>query len=229
MNRLDVINIINPSWHTQIVEFLSEHPEFNMLIPIVALDEYPVGFNKNPHENDGEAPINIFETIIYGVSHAGLSTEDGQQHYVEVLKFFRANYDNIELLDCIEESMFSFLGPPKKLTAYRQLVNDLLKCKIMIHKMTIEDLHIAEFNRGIGDSTIDLVHLLHSNVDDDRVIPYTDEYFIKGMEKLFGLSDTTEPMLKEITQTWKNKKVGVMFIIQYAYYADCINNNLDNL
>ena len=65
MNRLHIINFINPSWYRQINEFLAEHPSFNKLIPIVALDEYPTGFNKNPHETDEDAPRNIFETIIY--------------------------------------------------------------------------------------------------------------------------------------------------------------------
>ena len=50
MNRLNIINFINPSWFKQITEFLTEHPKFGKLIPIVALDEYPNGFNKNPHE-----------------------------------------------------------------------------------------------------------------------------------------------------------------------------------
>ena len=64
MNRLHIINFINPSWYKQITEFLEEQPDFNKLIPIVALDEYPTGFNKNPHETDEDAPRNIFETIM---------------------------------------------------------------------------------------------------------------------------------------------------------------------
>ena len=36
MNRLSIINFINPSWYTQISEFLIEHPSFSKLIPIVA-------------------------------------------------------------------------------------------------------------------------------------------------------------------------------------------------
>jgi hypothetical protein len=224
MNRLTVIHLINPSWHSQIIGFLDEHPEFSKLIPIVALDEYPAGFNKNPHETDEDAPINIFETIIYGVSHAGLSPEDGQEHYIEVLKFFRLNYDRLSSMQCIdEETAFPFSGLPKKLIAYRELVNKLIEYGIMIHEMKIEDLHIAVLNQGIGDSTIDLVYLLHSNIDDDRSIPYTDDKFIEGMKNFFGLTDASEPKLKEITKTWKNKKVGVMFIIQFAYYADCLH------
>ena len=43
------------------------------------------------------------------------------------------------------------------------------------------------------------------------------------MKNFFELTDASEPKLKEITKTWKNKKVGVMFIIQFAYYADCLH------
>ena len=63
MNRLHIISFINSSWYTQISEFLQEHPAFNKLIPIVALDEYPNGFNKNPHEDEKDVPRNIFEII----------------------------------------------------------------------------------------------------------------------------------------------------------------------
>ena len=41
MNRLTMIKFINNSWHTQVTEFLDQHPDFKKLIPIVALDEYP--------------------------------------------------------------------------------------------------------------------------------------------------------------------------------------------
>ena len=81
MNRLHIINFINPSWYRQINEFLEEHPSFNKLIPIVALDEYPNGFNKNPHEDDKDAPRNIFETILYGLAFAGADIDYGKETY----------------------------------------------------------------------------------------------------------------------------------------------------
>jgi hypothetical protein len=78
MNRLQIINLINSSWYRQITEFLEEQPAFDKLIPIVALDEYPNGFNKNPHEQDDDAPRNIFETILYGLALAGADVEYGK-------------------------------------------------------------------------------------------------------------------------------------------------------
>jgi hypothetical protein len=216
MNRLNIISLINPCWHTQINDFLVEHPEFIRLLPIVALDEFPCGFNKNPHETDIEAPANIFETVIYGVSHAGLSSEDGNAHYIEIISFFRD--------DCIftTNMEFPFLEPNKKINTYREFINKLLENNISINDMMFTDLHIAESINGIGDSTIDLVNLLYANIGDECVIPYTDSYFIKGMEMFFEMVEITYDKLKEITTTWKNKKVGVMFIIQYAYFSNFV-------
>jgi hypothetical protein len=225
MNRLNIINFINPSWHSQIIEFLVDRPEFTKLLPIVALDEYPTGFNKNPHETDENAPINIFETIIYGISHAGLSVEDGNQHYKDVLHFFRSEYVYNKDNPFPDDIPFSFSAPIKKLETYTDLVRTLFDQHIFNpHNMTFKDLKIAESIGGIGDSTIDLVNLLHCNIDDACVIP-SDPHFIAGINKFFGLAltDITEPKMKEITGAWKNKKVGVMFIIQYAYYSEfCI-------
>ena len=82
MNRLTMIKFINNSWHTQVTEFLDQHPDFKKLIPIVALDEYPTGFNKNPHEVDEDAPRNIFETIIHGL---------GVMHYLLFLMCIETN------------------------------------------------------------------------------------------------------------------------------------------
>jgi hypothetical protein len=216
MNRLNVIYLINPSWNQQIREFLTEHPDFNKLIPIVALDEYPCGFNKNPHESDDDAPRNIFETVLYGISHSSLSVEDGKKHYLEVIAFFRET-------NVIQKDMeFPFDTTSKKLNTYREFVNKLLENNIVINEMKYSDIHLAEEISGIGDSTIDLVHLLYANTDDECVIPYTEPHFIKGMEMFFEITDITYEQMKEITSTWKNKKVGLMFIIQYAYYSNFI-------
>ena len=89
MNRLHIINFINASWYNQITDFLDEHPSFKKLIPIVALDEYPNGFNKNPYEDDKDAPRNIFETILYGLALAGADVDYGKAQYVMILNYFR--------------------------------------------------------------------------------------------------------------------------------------------
>ena len=38
----------------------------------------------------------------------------------------------------------------------------------------------------------------------------------------YELEDTDKATLKEKTDTWKNKKVGLMFIIQNAHYSEFV-------
>ena len=89
MNRLTIINFINPNWFKQITEFLCEHPKYVKLIPIVALDEYPNGFDKNPHESDENVPLNIFETLIYGLAYANVDIDYGKIQYLLLIKHLR--------------------------------------------------------------------------------------------------------------------------------------------
>ena len=64
---------------------------------------------------------------------------------------------------------------------------------------------------------MDLVYLLYADVDDERVVPYLEEKFVEGMERLYR-KKMSQFEIKQKADTWKNKKVGVMFITQYAYY-----------
>jgi hypothetical protein len=88
--------------------------------------------------------------------------------------------------------------------------------------MKYEDLHIVENIDGMTESTTTLLHLLYDEVTSDRVIPYGDKQFNRGMSMFYELEKPTKDQLKEITATWKNKKVGLMFIIQYAHYSEYV-------
>lgn len=210
-NRLVAIKFLNRGWYEQVNEFLIEHPEFNKLIPILAIDEYPVGFNKNPGENNPHAALNIFETILFGVSISNVPQEDGKKQFVELVKYFREvpfyhkdMVPNVKLED-------------KKLRTYQNLINELIDNEINPNEMTLDDLYIPQRIIGIGDSVLDLVYLLYADVDDERVVPYLEEKFVEGMERLYK-KKLTPNEIKMKADTWKNKKVGVMFITQYAYY-----------
>lgn len=216
MNRLSIINFINPSWHKQITEFLVEHPAFNKLVPIVALDEYPNGFNKNPHETDADAPRNIFETIIYGLAHAGVDIDYGKSQYLQMTNYLRK-------YDVFTENMeFSFDVQPEKIKTYRGLINRLLELNIIVNDLKYEDLHLIEDVEGMTESTITLLHLLYDEVTTDRCLPYGDKQFNRGMSMFYNLESPTKAELKAITETWGNKKVGLMFIIQYAHYSEYV-------
>ena len=138
MNRLHIINFINPSWHRQITEFLQDHPAFNKLIPIVALDEYPTGFNKNPHETDDDAPRNIFETIIYGLAHAAVDIDYGKSQYLKIVAYLR------QVDEFTHNMEFPFEVEDVKRRTYTELINTLLDANIGITEMTYEQLHVVE-------------------------------------------------------------------------------------
>ena len=216
MNRLSIINFINPSWYTQITEFLIEHPKFAKLIPIVALDEYPNGFNKNPHETDENAPRNIFETILYGLAHANVDIEYGKSQYLMLI-------DHVRRYDVFTEDMdFPEETQPDKVRTYKELVNTLLENNIIITEMKYEQLYVVESVWGMTESTITLLHLLYDIVTTDRCLPYNDKQFKRGMSMFYELENSSKAELKAITDTWTNKKVGLMFIIQFAHYSEFV-------
>jgi uncharacterized pyridoxamine 5'-phosphate oxidase family protein len=217
MNRLNIINFINPSWHKQISEFLEEHPIFNKLLPIVALDEYPNGFNKNPHETDEDAPRNIFETIIYGVAHAGVDIEYGKKEYLQIVNYLRK-------FDTLQENMdIPFKMQSKKKRTYKDLINTLVKNNISVDELLFSHMPIIEKVWGIGESTTTLLYLLYAETDNEKVIPFSDKQFNRGMEMFYKIeAPINKRKLKEHTDTWKNKKVGLMFIVQYAHYSEYV-------
>jgi hypothetical protein len=216
MNRLSIINFINPSWYTQINEFLIEHPSFSKLIPIVALDEYPNGFNKNPHETDADAPRNIFEIVIYGLAHANVDIEYGKEQYLMLTKYLRQ-------FDTFTHNMeFPENTQADKVRTYKELINTLLDNNIEITEFKYEQTHIIENVWGMTESTITLLHLLFDVVTTDRCLPYNDKQFKRGMSMFYDLENPTKEELKAITDTWTNKKVGLMFIVQFAHYSEYI-------
>jgi hypothetical protein len=224
MNRLYIINFINPSWYNQINDFLTENPSFKKLIPIVALDEYPNGFNKNPHEDDKDAPINIFETILYGLAFAGADIEYGKTQYLLMLKYFRTNYNLVQEMELPSNTQ------PEKIPIYEALINKMIENNISIQQLvySTEHMNIIESVEGMTESTITLLHLLYNEVTSDKCLPFGDKQFKRGMTMFYELQNSSKETLKRITDTWSNKKVGLMFIVQYAHYSEFVNNNNNN-
>jgi hypothetical protein len=211
MNKLAAVKLLNRGWYEQVSEFLIEHPEFNKLIHILAIDEYPVGFNKNPGENNPYAALNIFETILFGISISNVPQEEGKKKFIELVKYFReVPFYHIDMVPNVQLE-------EKKLKTYQNFINQLIENEINPNEMTLDDLDIPQRIIGIGDSVLDLVYLLYAKTDDERVVPFLEEKFVEGMERLYK-KKMTHYEIKQKVDTWKNKKVGVMFITQYAYY-----------
>jgi len=216
MNRLHIINFINASWYNQIIDFLDEQPSFKKLIPIVALDEYPNGFNKNPYEDDKDAPRNIFETILYGLALAGADVDYGKAQYVMILNYFRQCDVFTEDMDLPDDTQ------PEKVPIYKALVNKLLETNIIVNELKYEDMKIIESVEGMTESTVTLLHLLYDEVTSDKCLPYGDKQFKRGMSMFYDIENPTKEKLKLITDTWTNKKVGLMFTVQYAHYSEFV-------
>jgi len=216
MNRLNIINFINPSWYNQITEFLEDHPTYHKLLPIVALDEYPTGFNKNPYESDEDAPRNNFEIILYGLAHAAVDVDYGKEQYLQVTHYLR------QFEEFTKDMEFPDTLQKEKVRTYREVINALLDSNIPVREMKYEDLHVIENVWGMGESTITLMHLLFDEVTSDKCLPYHDKQFNRGMRMFYELEESNEEILRKITDTWKNKKVGLMFIVQYAHYSEYV-------
>ncbi len=175
MDRMCLIASLDPEWYYQIANFVEENPEFRVLLPYASLTRYQIGFNKNPGENyNPDAPHNIFETLCYGICHAGVNYKYGMTQFKQLVGYLR----RVELTKNME---FPFKVQPKKLQVYRDLINILL-------------------DRNIEPSTLTLEFVKNTK--------------IKGIEP-------TKKQILEITQKWKNKKIGSMFIFQCFNYYNC--------
>ena len=208
--RLNLIASLDPEWYTQIVEFVQDNPEFNVLLSFTSLTRYPMGFNKNPGETyDPYAPSNIFETIIYCIAASGVKMTYGYAQYKQIITYLReSNYFE-------KDMVFPFKIQPKKVQIYKDLINILLENSIIISKMSISDLEIVKQVKGIGVTTISLCEQLFGDM---QTVPYSDRGFIKGFGKLYKIDKPTKKQMIETTNKWRNKKVGTMFIYQCYYY-----------
>ena len=108
-HRLNLIACLDPEWHFQIVQFVADNPEFNVLLPFTSLTRYSMRYNKNPGETyNPYAPCNIFETLIYCIAESGVNAKYGYAQYKQIITYLREN-------NCFEKDMvFPFKIQPKK-------------------------------------------------------------------------------------------------------------------
>ena len=105
---------------------------------------------------------------------------------------------------------------------YKELINTILDSNIAITELKYEQMHVVENVWNMTESTITLLHLLYGNLENENVLPFGDKQFKRGMQMFYELENTDKETLKKKTNTWKNKKVGLMFIIQYAHYSEFV-------
>jgi hypothetical protein len=214
MNRLVLISLINKSWFNQLVEFLKENEDFMKLLQIVAFDEFPTGYNRNPYENNPENPSTIFETLIYGISTGGFTLAQGKKEYAKILRFIK-EHDTFQ-----NNQEFPFKIPAKKLQTYHDLFAIFNAHNIPPKTMQFEHIELIKDVKGVTANNLAVLYLLYADINDERVLPYHDEQFRDGMQKYYCLPDNyTKEDLQKLTSRWNNKKVGMMFVIQYLHYS----------
>jgi hypothetical protein len=221
--RLVIIATINRSWYEQIITFVMENMAFTKLLPIVASDEFPTGFNKNPNENTPPhiATKNIFEIIINGLAYAGSEIEYGKEQFSLMLNYFREKGELREDMDLPDEVQV------EKIHVYRSLIYMMVKNNLKMDdlKYIPEHMELIEKVSGMTESTITLLHLLFGPTDSDKCIPYNYNQFKRGMCMFYGLQNPTKEELKSYVDKWSNKKVGFMFVVQYAHYSEYVEHN----
>ncbi len=220
MNRLVLISLINKSWFNQLVQFLKENEDFVRLLPIVAFDEFPTGYNRNPYENNHENPSTIFETLIYGISTGGFTMAQGKKEYAKILRYIK---ENDEFAD---DQHFPFKIPPKKLKTYHDIFKILNQHNIKPKEMQFEHIELIKDVVGVTANNLAVLYLLYADINDERVLPYHDDQFKDGMQKYYQLPDNyTKEDLQALTAKWTNKKVGMMFVIQYLHYSQHLDKD----
>ena len=152
--------------------------------------------------------------MVYGLSYANVDIDYGKIQYLLLTKYLR------QITEYTRDMEFPEDTQPEKVRTYRELVNTLLDNNIVVTEMTYEQLPVVEKVWGMTESTITLLHLLFDEVTTDRCLPYADKQFKRGMTMFYDLENPTKEELKAITDTWTNKKVGLMFIVQFAHYSD---------
>lgn len=197
-DRLTLVKLIDPLWHQQIISFIEENPEFEILIPYTSLTKYPVGFNKNAAEPfDPDAPRTIFETLIFAISAAGVKAEYGYNQYKQITSYLRT----IDILD--ENIEFPFKIQPKKINIYKNLFTTLLQNNINMNSMRLEDLEIVKQVKGIGITALSLCEQLYG---DGLIVPYSDSQWCRGFSKFYNIKKPTKKQILEISNKWTNKK-----------------------
>ena len=122
---------------------------------------------------------------------------------------------------------FPFEVQPEKFGTYQRLINRLLELKIRPTDFKYEQMHLIEDVEGMTESTVTLLHLLYDDITTEKCLPYGDKQFKRGMCMFYGLENPSKEELKAITATWRNKKVGLMFVVQYAHYSEFVDENVN--
>ena len=187
------------NYYDRVVNFVKNHPEFQMLLPIAKLTD-KIGYINS-----------ISDAIVYGIANAGVRADYGISQYFKVRTYLVET--NFRILLKEDQKI-----QPKKVEYYNNFIKFLIKNNLKASDLNMSHIDQLAELKGIGVTNIALVKELFGSKHDD-VCPYSHMFFITGMQKFYNLP--SKPSLKDmknITKNWTDTKIGSMFIIQYYNY-----------
>lgn len=217
-HRLSILKQVNPIYAEEIESFVKNNPEFLKVGHILALSEYPHGYNKNPGEKYNPlAPTTIFEHLVYYIACIGVNYDYALKQWEIILKTLRNKsvYQN-DMLDKLDLSVLQ----KKKQQIYKDLCILLRKYEIFPNNSLNyqQVINICKELKGVGQGCVNHLTLFYGDKNNVSV-DYTDFTFMKGFIKFYNLQEKpTKKEILKLTSNWSNIKIGNMFMFQCAHY-----------
>lgn len=209
MNRLEIISQINPIWAITISCFIEEYPEFKpfvYLAPINPIEPIPY---INVHT--------LFQGIMHYICSVGVRYSYAIKQWEIIYTALNGDWETI--LKNVEDLKNNTNIQNKKRNIYYNLCHFMNNNKLNHNNINISHLKLLQANiSGIGDGCVAWCKK-YFTLDDDCV-EYTDIYFKKGFEKIYGTSANS--LRKKKAEEWINKhygRIGNLMVLQVGGYT----------
>ena len=196
MERLNLIQTINPEWGSKIQCFLMDYPEFMSHIDKVPMmPNYPI-----PYTNVNT----LFQALLHYICAVGVRYSYAINQWKYIFPLINKNSWE-EICENMKKLCDDTRIQNKKRTIYYD-VCIFMNLKNLTHDtIQPEDIKLIKENiNGIGDGCIAWIKKYFTT--DDDCIEYTDIYFKKGFMNIYG--NETIKMRKAKTKEWTSKGYG---------------------
>jgi len=201
--RIEMLYIKNADWATRVISFCCENVEFQKYLKIAPLTEKYIKESWHPN--------NVFERILYCMSSSGVRADYGRDLFLKVKNHFDTKYPSLD---------FDFKVTERKIKCFKSLIDKMLFHNMTPDTLTYQKFHEFEFQNvhGIGETTVSHVNMIHGN--DFSVLPMTDMYFKRGLERMFGKQ--TNKKIREILSKYVDRGVLCAMISNIGVYGDLV-------
>lgn len=196
MNKLEIIQLVNPEWGILLQCFLMDYPEFKPYSYRLPMSpSYPL-----PFENVNT----LFQAIFYYICASGVNFNYALKQWEYIYPLINTNNWE-ELCERVMNFRADQRIQPKKREIYYNIC-EFMKLQNLTHN-TIQPDNVSllkENVKGIGVGCIAWIKKHFTSSDD--CVEYTDIYFKKGFKILY--KNDTLKMRKNKADEWKEKGYG---------------------